>query len=125
MAGREAREPGRPGDVRGRSPVRRLYATVLGMEAIVIALAIPVAITIEHVHAGLAGLIGGVAAVAAVTLAAAAARGSRTAVIGGTVLQALLIVAGVEVPAMLILGAVFAALWAASAWLGRRIGPAA
>ena len=101
-----------------------MYATVLAMEAIVIGLAIPVAITIEHVHASLAGIVGGVAAAVAVILAAGAARGSRMAVIGGTVLQALLIVAGVKVPAMLILGVIFAALWAAAAWLGRRIGTA-
>ena len=109
----------------GRPAARRLYGTVLIMEAIVIGLAIPVAITIEHVHAGLAGIVGGVAAAVAITLAAAAGRWSRAAVVGGTVLQALLIVAGVEVPAMLILGVIFAALWAASAWLGRRIGTAA
>jgi hypothetical protein len=101
--------------------VRRVYATVLIMEAIVIGLAIPVAITIEHVRAGLAGIVGGVAAVAAIVLAAAAARGSRAAFAGGTILQALLIVAGVEVPALLILGVIFAALWAAAFWLGRRI----
>lgn len=89
-----------------------------------IGLAIPVAITIEHVRASLAGIAGGAAAAAAVILAAAAARGSRAAIIGGTVLQALLIVAGVKVPAMLILGVIFAALWVASAWLGRRAGAA-
>lgn len=115
--------PPRPGG-RGRSPARRLYATVLVMEAIVIALAIPVAITIDHVHASLAGVVGGVVAVAAVILAAVAARGSRAALVGGTVLQALLIVAGLEVPAMLVLGVIFAALWVTAVWLGRRIGPA-
>lgn len=106
---------------RGRSPERRLYTTVLAMEALVIALAIPVAITIDHVRTSLAGVVGGVAAVAAVILAATAARGSRVALIGGTVLQALLIVSGLEVPAMLVLGVIFAALWATAVWLGRRI----
>lgn len=86
-----------------------------------IGLAIPVAVTIEHVHAGLAGMVGGLAAAAAVILAAAAGRGSRAGLIGGTVLQALLIVAGVKVPAMLVLGIIFAALWATAIWLGRRI----
>ncbi len=105
----------------GRSPASRLYATVLVMEAIVIALAIPVAITIEHVHGGLAGIVGGVAAAVAVILAALAGRSTRVAFIGGTILQVLLIVAGVEVPTMLILGVIFAGLWAASFWLGRRI----
>lgn len=89
-----------------------------------IGLAIPVAITIEHVHAGLAGIVGGVAVAAVVVLAAAAARGSRLAVAGGTVVQALLIVAGLKIPAMLIIGVIFVALWAASVWLGQRLGPA-
>ena len=89
-----------------------------------IGLAIPVAITIEHVHASLAGIVGGVAAAAAVVLAAGAARGARAAMIGGTILQVLLIVAGLKVPAMLILGVIFAALWAASIWLGQRLGAA-
>lgn len=105
----------------GRSPASRLYATVLGMEAIVIGLAIPVAITIEHVHPGLAGLVGGVAAACAVILAAVAVRNRRIAFVGGTILQVLLIAAGVEVPAMLILGVIFAALWATSVWLGQRL----
>jgi hypothetical protein len=113
--------PGDPPGKLARPPARRLYATVLVMEAIVIGLAIPVAVTIEHVHAGMAGPIGAVAAAAAIILAAAAGRGSRPAVAGGTVLQVLLIVAGVAVPAMLILGLVFAALWATAIWLGRRL----
>jgi hypothetical protein len=91
------------------------------MEAIVIGLAIPVAITIEHVHSGLAGMVGGAAAAVAVILAAVAVRSARIAFIGGTILQVLLIVAGLEVPAMLILGVIFAGLWAASVWLGHRI----
>ena len=40
--------------------MRRLCATVLIMEAVVIGLAIPVAITIEHVRHAPAGIAGGV-----------------------------------------------------------------
>jgi hypothetical protein len=42
-----------------------------------------------------------------------------------TVLQALIIAAGVVVPAMYILGAIFAALWITGVWLARRIDTAA
>ena len=42
--------------------MRRLCATVLIMEAVVIGLAIPVAITIEHVKHAPAGIAGGVLA---------------------------------------------------------------
>ena len=109
----------------GKPPESRLYATVLGFEAIVIGLSVPVAITIEHVHAGLAGGIGAAGAVAAIVLAAAAGRGHRAAVAGGTVLQVLLIVAGIAVPALLVLGIIFAALWGTAIWLGRRVGRSA
>ena len=59
------------------TPVRRLCATVLIMEAIVIGLAIPVAITIEHVPHRSAGVAGGVLAGAAVLLAAVVGRPRR------------------------------------------------
>jgi Protein of unknown function (DUF4233) len=101
--------------------VRRLCATVLIMEAIVIGLAIPVAITIEHVPHRSAGIAGGVLAGAAVLLAAVVARpGQRWTLAAGSVLQLAVIAAGVVVPAMFALGAVFAALWAVAIWLGYR-----
>jgi hypothetical protein len=54
--------------------MRRLCSTVLIMEAIVIGLAIPVAITVEHARAGLAGAAGGGLALAAVLLAGVVGR---------------------------------------------------
>jgi hypothetical protein len=102
--------------------MRRLCATVLIMEAIVIGLSIPVAVTIEHAPRGHAGLAGAVLAVAAVVLAALAVRGPlRAALVAGSVLQALVIAAGVIVPAMYFLGGIFAALWVTGIWLGRRV----
>ncbi len=104
--------------------MRRLCATVLIMEAIVIALAIPVAITVEHASRGPAGLAGGVLAVAAVVLAVLAARGPlRLVLAGGSLLQVLVLAAGVVVSAMYVLGAVFALLWGTGIWLGHRFGP--
>jgi 4-diphosphocytidyl-2C-methyl-D-erythritol kinase len=101
--------------------VRRLLASVLVFEAIVIGLAIPVAITIEHQAPAAAGIAGGVLAFAAVVLAGVVGRPrARWALIAGTVLQAVVIAAGAVVPVMYALGAIFAALWLTAIWLGRR-----
>jgi hypothetical protein len=101
--------------------MRRLCATVLVFEAIVIGLAIPVAITIEHVPHRSAGLAGGVLAGIAVLLAAVVGRpGQGWALAAGSVLQLAVIAAGLVVPAMFALGAIFAALWVIAIWLGHR-----
>jgi Protein of unknown function (DUF4233) len=101
--------------------MRRLCATVLIMEAVVIGLAIPVAVRIDHASAGAAGAAGGVAAVAAVLLAVLARRRLSWTLIGGSLLQLLVIVSGAVVPVMYVLGAIFGALWATGIWLGRRV----
>jgi hypothetical protein len=101
--------------------MRRLCATVLIMEAIVIGLAIPVAITIEHVPQRSAGIAGGVLAVAAVLLAGVVGRpGQGWALAAGSALQVAVIAAGTLVPAMYALGGLFAVLWATAIWLGHR-----
>jgi hypothetical protein len=106
--------------------MRRLLATVLIFEAIVIGLAIPVAITIGHNAPAAAGAAGGVLAVAAVVLAGMAGRpGARWALVAGTVLQAVVIAAGAVVPVMYALGVIFGALWLTAIWLGRRYEGAA
>ena len=107
--------------------LRQLCGTVLAMEAIVIGLAIPVAIVLEHVRHGLAGGVGGGLAVCALLLSGLVGRpGMGWALIAGTVLQALVIAAGAVVPAMYTLGAIFAALWITGIWLARRLSaPAA
>ena len=101
--------------------MKRLCATVLIMEAIVIGLAIPVAVQIAHSSLRAVGLVGGVAAVAAVVLAALARPRLRWTLAGGSVLQVLVIAAGAVVPAMYFLGAIFAALWIIGIWLGYRV----
>ena len=101
--------------------MRRLCATVLIFEAIVIGLAIPVAITIEHEPHLAAGVAGGVLVAVAVLLAAVVGRpGQGWTLAAGSLLQVAVIATGLVVPAMFVLGAVFAVLWAAAIWLGLR-----
>lgn len=127
-----AREQG-PGEQssRGQGPrargpreaaaTKRLCATVLIMETVVIWLAIPVALAVEHASPRRAGLAGVVLAVAAVVLAAMARRRLRWTIAGGSILQALVIAAGVIVPVMYFLGAIFAAFWVIGLRLGHRL----
>jgi Protein of unknown function (DUF4233) len=102
--------------------MRQLCGTVLVMEAIVIGLAIPVAIVYEHLHRGVAGGVGGALAVCALLLSGFVGRpGMGWALVAGSALQVLVIASGVVVPAMYILGSVFAALWITGIWLARRL----
>ena len=101
--------------------IRQLCGTVLIMEAIVIGLAIPVAIVGEHANRGVAGGVGGGLAICALLIGGVVGRPRMGwALWAGTVLQALVIAAGVVVPAMYVLGVIFAALWVTGIWLVRR-----
>jgi hypothetical protein len=107
---------------RGDAPAtKRLLTTVLIMETIVIWLAIPVALAVEHASPRKAGVAGVVLAVVAVALAAVARRRLRWTIVGGSVLQALVIAAGVIVPVMYFLGAIFAAFWVIGLRMGHRL----
>jgi len=99
----------------------RLSATVLFLEAIVIALTIVPAVKLEHVAPLTAGSAAGLAVVAAVVLASMARRYLPVTLIGGSVLQALVIASGVVLPVMYILGVIFALLWITGIWLGHRV----
>jgi hypothetical protein len=105
----------------GAAATRRLCTTVLIMETVVIWLAIPVALAVDHARPERVGVAGVVLAVAAVVLAALARRRLRWVKVGGTVLQALVIAAGVIVPVMYFLGAIFAAFWVIGLRLGHRL----
>jgi Protein of unknown function (DUF4233) len=110
----------------GSKTMRQLCGTVLAMEAIIIGLAIPVAIALEHLDRAVAGGVGGGLAVSAALLSGLVGRrGMGWALWAGTALQALIIAAGVAVHAMYILGAIFAALWITGVWLARRLDTAA
>lgn len=99
----------------------RLSATVLILEAVVIALTIVPAIKLEHVPAGTAGTAAGVAAVAAIILAAVARRLLPVTLVGGSLLQVLIIASGAVISVMYILGVIFALLWVTGIWLGHRV----
>jgi uncharacterized protein DUF4233 len=98
--------------------MRRLCAVVLVCEAIVIALAIQVAISVVHADARTTGIAGGALAFVSVLLAGMLR--FRWAFIAGGVLQLVVIAAGFVVPTMFFLGVVFGALWVTAIWLGRK-----
>jgi hypothetical protein len=113
-----------PAGPAGSKAIRQLCGTVLAMEAVVIGLAIPVAIVGEHADRAVAGGVGGGLAVCALLLSGLVGRPrSAWALKAGTLLQALVIAAGVVVPAMYALGAIFAALWLTGIRLARRHEP--
>jgi hypothetical protein len=126
----EDREPQTPvpqnpqATAREPASVRRLCAIVLIMETVVIWLSIPVALAVNRASPSRIGAAGVVLAIAAVALAALARRRPRWTIIGGSVLQALVIAAGAIVPVMYFLGAIFAALWIIGIALGRRLDAA-
>jgi hypothetical protein len=105
-----------------RKPIiKRLCMTVLIMEAVVIGLAIPVAIQIDHLAPRSAGWAGGIAVAAAVVFAGLTRPLLTAALVGGTLLQVFVIVSGTIVPVMYFLGAIFAVLWIIGIVLGRSI----
>ena len=114
--------PARPqrGRATKRPLLRRLLSSVLVFEAIVLILAMPVAITIQHVPHGVAGGVGGGLALAAIVLAGLVGR-ARWALVAGTILQVLIIAAGFEVAALYVLGVIFAAFWFTGIWMARRL----
>jgi uncharacterized protein DUF4233 len=101
--------------------MRRLCATVLVFESVVVVLAIPVAIVIGHASPARAVLAGATAAVASVVIAGLVGRLGRWPYVAGSVLQVAVIAFGVVVPVMYFLGAVFTALWVIGIWLGYRV----
>lgn len=102
--------------------MRQLCGTVLIMEAVVIALAIVPAMALEHVHGAAAGGTGGGIAVIAIMLAAFVGRPRmRWALVAGSVLQLVVIAAGVVLPVMYVLGVIFTALWFGGIRLARKV----
>ncbi|HUC57130.1 MAG TPA: DUF4233 domain-containing protein [Streptosporangiaceae bacterium] len=99
----------------------RLSATVLILEAVVIALTIVPAIKLAHVAPESAGLIAGLAAILAIVFAVLARRFLPVTLAGGSLLQLLVIASGAVLPVMYILGVIFAMLWVTGIWLGHRV----
>jgi Protein of unknown function (DUF4233) len=102
--------------------MRRLCAMVLVMEAVVIGLAIPVAITVDRASPALAAVGGGLAVATAVLAGIIGRPGMLWPYVAGSVLQVVVIAGGIVVPVMFALGMIFAGLWATAIWLGYRAG---
>lgn len=99
----------------------RLTGTVLLLEAFVIALTIVPAVKLADATPATAGTAAGVAVLAAVVLAVLARRWLPVTLVGGSLLQVLIIVSGVVLSVMYILGGIFALLWVTGIWLGHRV----
>jgi hypothetical protein len=99
----------------------RLSATVLVLEAVVIALTIVPAVKLEHVAPSTAATVAGTGVVLALVLASIARRFLPATLIGGSLLQAIVIASGSVIPVMYVLGGIFAALWITGIWLGHRV----
>ena len=98
---------------------RRLAASVLFFEALVVAFAIAVAIQLSDVRPAVAVPVG--LGLALLCLVAAGLLRYRFGYVLGSALQVVVIASGFVVPAMFFLGAVFAGLWITALVLGRRI----
>ncbi|SDI32133.1 Protein of unknown function [Sinosporangium album] len=99
--------------------MRRLCASVLGMEAIVVGLITPVAISVGGVEPALAVTVGIGLAVLCVLTAGLLKR--RFAYVLGSLIQVLAIATGFLVSTMFFLGAIFAALWITAIIVARRV----
>lgn len=102
-----------------RAPKRTLCAAMLTLEAVVLALSVPVMISVEDVDTGLAVGLGLGLAVLCVVTAGLLRR--PWAFIVGHAVQAGAIGLGFVVPIMFMVGTMFAALWATAYLVGRRI----
>lgn len=99
--------------------VRRLGAAVLGMEAIVAAMAVAPAIVLADVAPGAA--VGGGLGLAALCIVAAGLLRRRAGVVLGSVAQVLLVAGWLVLPALGFLGVLFAVLWVVVLRLGARL----
>ncbi|NUR85993.1 MAG: DUF4233 domain-containing protein [Nonomuraea sp.] len=99
--------------------MRRLGASVLGLEAIVAALITPVAISVNGVAPALAVTAGIGLAVLCVVAAGMLKR--PVGYVLGTLAQVIAIATGFLVPMMFFLGVIFAALWITAIIVARRV----
>ena len=102
-----------------RSPRRGMCAAVLCLEAITIGLTTPVMITIADVAVGTALFVG--LGLAVVCLLLSGMLRKPWAYAAGYAVQVAALGLGFVVPMMFFLGGIFAALWAAADYLGRKI----
>ncbi|WP_026876484.1 DUF4233 domain-containing protein [Jiangella gansuensis] len=98
--------------------MNRIAATILSVEAFVVILAVPVAINISDVSTGTAWLAGIGVALLCIAGAGMVRRG-RPGYVVGSAAQVAALATGIVVPAMLVLGGIFALMW----FVLLRIGP--
>jgi uncharacterized protein DUF4233 len=99
--------------------MRGLCAAMLTLEAVILALSVPVMISVEDVDTSLAlGLGLGLAVLCVFT---AGLLRHPWAYVVGHVIQVAAVCLGFVVPVMFVVGAMFAALWATAYFVGRRI----
>ena len=99
--------------------MRGMCAAMLTLEAVILALSVPVMISVEDVDTSLAlGLGLGLAVLCVLT---AGLLRHPWAYLVGHVLQVAAVGLGFVVPVMFLVGAIFAALWGAAYLVGRRI----
>jgi hypothetical protein len=99
--------------------MRTMCAAVLALQAVVLGLTTPVLLTLSDVSTGV-GLAVGLGLMVTAIVIAGLLR-FRWAVWAGHLLQVATIGLGFVIPAMFVLGVVFAALWATAVVLGQRI----
>jgi len=101
-----------------RRTLRVLGSSVLGLEALMVLLAIPVALTV-YPERGTALVVGVFVGLAVLCVLCAGVVVRPWGVAAGWVMQALVLASGLLVPTMFFLGAVFALLWFAAVRLSR------
>ncbi|MFI6291623.1 DUF4233 domain-containing protein [Nonomuraea sp. NPDC050790] len=99
--------------------MRRLGASVLGMEAIMAGLITPVAITVSGVAPALAMVSG--LGLSVLCIVAIGLLKRPVGYVVGTLVQVLAIATGFLVSMMFFLGAIFAALWITAIFVARRV----
>lgn len=99
--------------------MRRLGGSVLGMEAIVAGLTVPVAIGVGGVRPALAVTVG--IGLLVLCVVAIGLLKKPVGYVLGSLAQVLAIATGFLVPAMFFLGAIFAALWITAIFVARRV----
>ncbi len=102
-----------------RSPRRMMCASVLGFECVALGLMTPVLITVEDVSTGVAVATGVGLAVSALVVAGLLR--FEWAYYLGFAIQVAALATGFLLPAMIVLGLVFGALWTTAYVLGRKI----
>lgn len=102
-----------------RSPRRAMCAAVLSLEAITLGLSTPVMVTIADVPVRNALVVG--LGLAVFALLVAGLLRAEWAYGLGWLVQVAAIGLGFVVPMMFVLGGIFAVLWGAAYWLGRKI----